>query len=121
MSSTSSDLHPLQVENCDSNSRLVVEEDGNGNKFSFDVPDPGWGNIIGDPHFLQAWQLLHGELPGELLPGFLPRGVRSRIGGLVLPQLAPVPAALSQGQGAREQHVVCALHAPHSLRPEVPL
>ena len=23
-------LHPLQVENCDSNSRIVVDEDGNG-------------------------------------------------------------------------------------------
>ena len=29
-SPTSSHLHPLQVENCDSNSRLVVDEDGNG-------------------------------------------------------------------------------------------
>ena len=27
-SPTSSRLHPLQVENCDSNSRLVVDEDG---------------------------------------------------------------------------------------------
>ena len=27
---TSSHFHPLQVENCDSNSRLVVEEDDNG-------------------------------------------------------------------------------------------
>ena len=27
---TSSHLRPLQVENCDSNSRLVVEEDDNG-------------------------------------------------------------------------------------------
>ena len=27
---TSSDLHPLKVENCDSNSRLVVDEDDNG-------------------------------------------------------------------------------------------
>ena len=27
---TSNHLHPLQVENCDSNSRLVVDEDGNG-------------------------------------------------------------------------------------------
>ena len=27
---TSSHLHPLQVENCDSNSRLVVNEDDNG-------------------------------------------------------------------------------------------
>ena len=29
-SSTSSHLHPLLVENCDSNSRLVVDEDDNG-------------------------------------------------------------------------------------------
>ena len=29
-SSTSSHLHPLQVENCGSNSRLVVDEDDNG-------------------------------------------------------------------------------------------
>ena len=28
-STTSSHLHPLQVENCDSNSRLVVDEDDN--------------------------------------------------------------------------------------------
>ena len=27
---TSNHLHPLQVENCDSNSRLVVEEDDTG-------------------------------------------------------------------------------------------
>ena len=27
---TSRHLHPLQVENCDSNSRLVVDEDDNG-------------------------------------------------------------------------------------------
>ena len=27
---TSNPLHPLQVENCDSNSRLVVDEDDNG-------------------------------------------------------------------------------------------
>ena len=30
LSSTSNHLHPLQVENCDSNSRLVVDEDANG-------------------------------------------------------------------------------------------
>ena len=29
-SPTSGHLHPLQVENCDSNSRLVVNEDDNG-------------------------------------------------------------------------------------------
>ena len=32
---TSSHLHPLEVENCDSNSRLVVDEDDNG-KFRLD-------------------------------------------------------------------------------------
>ena len=30
ISPTSSHLHPLQAENCDSNSRLVVDEDDNG-------------------------------------------------------------------------------------------
>ena len=29
-SPTSNHLHPLQVENCDSNSRIVVDEDDNG-------------------------------------------------------------------------------------------
>ena len=29
-STTSNHLHPLQVENCDSNSRLVVDQDDNG-------------------------------------------------------------------------------------------
>ena len=29
-SSTSNHLHPLQVENCDSNTRFVVDEDDNG-------------------------------------------------------------------------------------------
>ena len=30
LSPTSSHIHPLQVENCDSNSRLVADEDDNG-------------------------------------------------------------------------------------------
>ena len=30
-SPTPSHLHPLQVENCDDNSRLLVDEDDNGN------------------------------------------------------------------------------------------
>ena len=33
LSSTSSHFHPLQVENCNSNSRLVVDENYNGNFF----------------------------------------------------------------------------------------
>ena len=32
----SNHLHPLQVENCDSNSRLVVDEDDNG-KFRLEM------------------------------------------------------------------------------------
>ena len=42
---TSNHLHPLQVENCDSNSRLVVDEDGNYKfrsekvKASFYIPE----------------------------------------------------------------------------------
>ena len=35
-SPTSNHLHPLQVENCDSNSRLVVDEDDNG-KFRLEM------------------------------------------------------------------------------------
>ena len=35
-SSTESHLHPLQVENCNSNSRLVVDEDDNG-KFRLEM------------------------------------------------------------------------------------
>ena len=38
-SPTSSHLHPLQVENCDSNSRLVVDEDDNG-KFRLERVNP---------------------------------------------------------------------------------
>ena len=45
---TSNHLHPLQVENCDSNSRLVVDEDNNGKlrlervkqKKSWQCPNP---------------------------------------------------------------------------------
>ena len=36
---TSSHLHPLQIENCDSNSRLVVDEDDNG-KFRPEREEP---------------------------------------------------------------------------------
>ena len=35
-STTSNHLHPLQVKNCDSNSRLVVDEDDNG-KFRLEI------------------------------------------------------------------------------------
>ena len=39
LSPTSSHLHLLQVENCDSNSRLVVDEDDNG-KFRLQKVNP---------------------------------------------------------------------------------
>ena len=39
-SPTSNHLHPLQVENCDSNSRLVVYEDDNG-KFRLERVNTG--------------------------------------------------------------------------------
>ena len=41
ISSTSSHLHPLQVENCDSNSRLVVDEDEN-DKFRLEKVKASW-------------------------------------------------------------------------------
>ena len=41
-SPTSNHLHPLQVENCDSNSRLVVDEDDNG-KFRLERVKPYMG------------------------------------------------------------------------------
>ena len=44
-SPTSNHLHPLQIENCDSNSRLVVDEDDNG-KFR-----PERGKCYNYPHF----------------------------------------------------------------------
>ena len=42
---TSNHLHPLQVENCDSNSRLVVDEDDNG-KFRLERVKEGKNRII---------------------------------------------------------------------------
>ena len=48
---TSNHLHPLQVENCDSNSRLVVDEDDNG-KFRLErVKATQSGQ---NPHFVLA-------------------------------------------------------------------
>ena len=51
LSPSSSHLHPLQVENCDSNSRLVVDEDDNG-KFRLEWVNSAaiqicwWGGIL---------------------------------------------------------------------------
>ena len=47
---TSNHLHPLQVENCDSNSRFVVDEDDNG-KFRLERVNAG----PGDPMLSQRW------------------------------------------------------------------
>ena len=44
LSPTSSHLHPLQVENCDSNSRLVMDEDDNG-KFKLERVNKGEGLV----------------------------------------------------------------------------
>ena len=43
---TSNHLHPLQVENCDSNSRLVVYEDDNG-KFRLERVKPLSTTVVG--------------------------------------------------------------------------
>ena len=42
---TSNHLHRLQVENCDSKSRLVVDEDDNG-KFRLERVNVGWTSVI---------------------------------------------------------------------------
>ena len=47
-SPTSNHLYPLQVENCDSNSRLVVDEDDNG-KFRLErVKAPKYETLAGE-------------------------------------------------------------------------
>ena len=43
-SPTSSHLHPQQVETCDSNSRLVVDEDDNG-EFMLERAKQGFSNL----------------------------------------------------------------------------
>ena len=51
---TSNHLHPLQVENCDSNSRLVVDEDDNG-EFRLDRVN-FWTSVADvNPALLQHW------------------------------------------------------------------
>ena len=47
---TSSHLHPLQVVNCDSNSRLVVDEDDNG-KFRPEKVNPFSPHDASKHHF----------------------------------------------------------------------
>ena len=44
-SPTSNPIHPLQVENCDSNSRLVVDEDDNG-KFRLERVNINIGHLL---------------------------------------------------------------------------
>ena len=50
-STTSNHLHPLQVENCDSNSRLVVNEDDNG-KFRLERVEKPTGKFTNSPEWL---------------------------------------------------------------------
>ena len=45
-SPTLNHLHPLQVENCGSNSRLVVDEDDNANSGLMDWDEDVWGGCI---------------------------------------------------------------------------
>ena len=56
-SPTSNHLHPLQVENCDSNSRLVVEEDDNG-KFRLQRAKP-WLTLEQPSWSWDAWPTPH--------------------------------------------------------------
>ena len=55
---TSSHLHPLQVENCDSNSRLVVDEDDNG-KVRFQRVNRWWLLCHGLNHFFQRTAMFY--------------------------------------------------------------
>ena len=48
-SPTSNHLHPLQVENCYSNSRIVVDEDNNG-KFRLERVNPMQARIVNLSH-----------------------------------------------------------------------
>ena len=57
-SPTSNHLHPLQVENCDSNSRLVVDEDGNV-KFRLERVKPMLG---------QCWSTVYDSGPTSDVP-----------------------------------------------------
>ena len=46
LAAISNHLHPLQVENCDSNSRLVVDDDDNGKLRDERVNNVGYNSII---------------------------------------------------------------------------
>ena len=60
---TSSHLHPLQVENCNSNSRLVVDEDDNGQsrlaRLNVSSPDQVIMKNILTLYPLDLWRRLH--------------------------------------------------------------
>ena len=62
---TSNHFHSLQVENCDSNSRLVVDEDGNG-KFGLERVKIRCERALqnGHPHFLHQQQMRQLALQG---------------------------------------------------------
>ena len=55
-SPTSSHLRPLQVENCDSNSRLVVDEDDIG---KFRPERVKWAKIFTDDHLISTTERRH--------------------------------------------------------------
>ena len=52
---TSSHLHPLQVENCDSNSRLVVDEDDNG-KLRLERVKGGYLKVLANAPHIRAME-----------------------------------------------------------------
>ena len=54
-SPTLSDFHPLHVENCDSNSWLVVDEDDNGEFRLERVKWPHWPKCHRNSTFKESW------------------------------------------------------------------
>ena len=70
---TASHLHPLQVENCDSNSRLVVDEDENGLKRLSGVVLRA-GTTMACLYALRSASLNHGPV---VVFTWRPRGLRA--------------------------------------------
>ena len=72
-SPTLNHLHPLQVENCNSNSRLVVDEDGNG-KFRLErVKERGAKLHLTIPGETLKEQLKHRIILRNVEPSFMLR------------------------------------------------
>ena len=57
---TSNHLHLLQVENCGSNSRLVVDEDDNG-KLRIERVNASWGSKGLTPKAMEYFRINHGD------------------------------------------------------------